>query len=436
MKLNSSYLSALQAVLFVVFLVITAWFNRFAADDFYFIGELSYKSFSEVYKHLYFNWHGRWTSNLSQLLSFKFSHFPGLLFILNIFTFGILINSIYQLVKTISMRYSFALTRQQLYVYAILFLSVFFFCSVSPSSTWFWHTSTVVYLWSVVAFLYLINIIIKQATTPYDYLTLILASIYLGGTNEPLVILSFIICAYSFYHAKHQKTVVSFVLILGAFLINYFSSGTAFRDNITPSLGIIDLILYVGYGTVKFLLFTSYKTFLAAITLAIPFYLLGKKIKSINYSFKVKKEVLLSVLAMLTIVILNQFIVIYALGGLAPDRATTASSIVIAVTIVRFMFLLGQHHKNKDSDFKPILLIINIGLIVFIGATSVIHYRYANAYDERLSFIENTKESPVIVKPLPFSGYIYSAEITNDSQHYSNQHLKSGLGLKQEIVLK
>jgi hypothetical protein len=53
-----------------------------------------------------------------------------------------------------------------------------------------------------------------------------------------------------------------------------------------------------------------------------------------------------------------------------------------------------------------------------------------------MNFIANNKEEIINVKPLPFSGYIYSAEISTDSSHFSNQHLKSGLGLDKLILLE
>jgi hypothetical protein len=436
MKLKTTYLIAIQGFLFVVFLIITSWFNRLAADDFYFIGELSNKSFQEVYHHLYFNWHGRWTSNFSQLISFKFYDLPFFLFITNLVTFSFLFGSIFYLAKNLNNRLTLRLSKNQLIIYSFIFLSVFFFCSVSPSSTWFWHTSTVVYIGSVIAFIYLLASFVKPFFSILDYFILVIASIYLGGSNEPLAVFSLLFLAYHFYETKKKTVLLSFCLILIAFLINYFSSGTAFRDNITPSLGFIDLILYTGYGTLKFLFFSAYKTIIPALLLAIPFYLLGQKQVVEKSLFNPKKELIISLLFIGIITTLNQLIVIYALGGLAPDRATTATSILIAITIVRYLFLLGKHQPLISKNLKPLLTLICIGLVAFVSVTSYFHYNYASAYDQRIKMINNSTESIIKVKPLPFSGYLYSAEISTDSNYFSNQHLKAGLGLNRQIVLE
>ncbi|TXB66811.1 hypothetical protein FRY74_01100 [Vicingus serpentipes] len=435
MKLKATSLIALQGVLFIIFLIITSGFNRLAADDFYYIGELSTKSVSEVYQHLYFKWHGRWTSNFSQVISFKFYEFPFFLFFANLISFSFLFLSTYSLAANLKKRFVLNLNKNELIVYTFVFLSVFFFCCVSPSSSWFWHTSAVVYLWSVTAFIYLFALFIKPSTSILEYVLLVLSSIYLGGSNEPLALFSLVFLSYHFYQTKKATTILSFSLILIAFLINYFSSGTTFRDGITPSLSFGNLIVYTGYGTLKFFLFSSYKTFIPALLLASPFYLLGQKQSAEKSFFNPKKELLFSFLFIIFFAILNQLLVIYALGGLAPDRSTTASSILIALVIVRYLYLLGKHHKPNYLKLKLIIIFNCIGLFVFTSITSYYHFNYAKAYDERMEGIANSSEKLITVRPLPFSGYIYSAEISTDTNYFSNQHLKAGLGLDQEIRL-
>ena len=437
MNLKSSYLITIQNFLFVLFLVTTAWFNRWSADDYYFIGELNQKSFIEVYKHLHFNWHGRWTSNFFQLITFKYHHIPGFLFSLNLFTFSFLTISIYQLIKSVSKLISIQLSSKRIWMYSFAFLSVFFFCCVNPASTWFWQTSTVVYLWSVTAFIFLVSRLLKESISFFDYLILILSSIYIGGSNEPLAIITIIGLVFWYYRKKLDiKSMLSAVLILIALLINYFSSGTEFRDEITPGLGFIDLILYTGYGSLKYLLFNSYKTFIPAIILALPFYLLGRKQPPIGAGFNLKRETLVSFLIIIVAVVINQFIVVYALGGSAPDRSTTTSSIIISFVLVRYFFLLGQQHHNRKTNLAIVVLVSVIGMLVFNGFTSIYHYRYAKGYDQRIESIKSSKNGVIEVAPLPFSGYIYSAEISSDNKYFLNQHLKNGLGLKQEVVLK
>lgn len=434
---NVKKLIIVQSVLFVIFLIVTAWFNRFSSDDFYFIGELKSKSFKEFYSHLYFNWHGRWTSNISELLSFKISHIPKILFIFNILSFGFLFTSIFYFFKNINQFFNLSINKTTIRLYSLVFLGVLFFCSFSPSSTWFWHTSTVVYLWGISCFLFFIGALISSSTNFLTYFTLILSGIYFGGAYEPLAIITLLILiTLFFFNFNKSKILIGFSFVLTALLIDYLSSGTKFRDEITPSLGFVDFFLYTGYGTLKLLFATIYKTIFPAILLAIPFYFLGEK-STISYpNFNLKKEIIVSLVIVLTIAIINQAIVIYALGGLAPNRSTLITSLTTALAIIRLFFLIGTSQRLREKDLRVILLVNCIGLFFFLATTSFVHFNYSKSYDERMLYIKNSTEKVIKVKPLANSGYIYSAEISSDSNYFSNQHLKIGLGLKRPVILE
>ncbi|MCB0409963.1 MAG: hypothetical protein KDD29_07060, partial [Flavobacteriales bacterium] len=174
-KIKSTYLLTTSVILFTLFLVVTAWFNRFSADDFYFIGELKTKSFSELYQQLYYKWHGRWTSNFVQLLSFRFIKS---LFVLNLISFAILFLSFWSFLKTILVQFKTELSKSMQLIFSGVFMMIFFFCCVEPSSTWFWHTSSVVYLWSIAALLFAFSIFFKENISILNYLLLAISCIY------------------------------------------------------------------------------------------------------------------------------------------------------------------------------------------------------------------------------------------------------------------
>ncbi len=447
-KSKTTYLIAVQAILFFVFLVITFSFNRFAVDDYFFIGELRTKSFIDIYQHLYFEWHGRWTSNFLLISFIQFHKVPFFLFFYNCISVGILYISINRLLRILSSFYKIQLEKSLTKAYSVIALSVLFFCTISPSDSWVWYTSSIVYLWSTTAFIFSIALFFKDQKSLADYILFIIGLIYIGGANEPSTV--FVIGLLVFLILKKkEKTipVIGFLLIGTSFLINYLSPGTINRDGITPNLGVLDLILYTGYGSIKFLFFSIYKTFIPALLLATPFYFLGKNSKAISFNFNPKKELLKTILMIGILVFLNQLIITYALGGLAPDRSTITSSVIISMIIIRYLFLLGNKGSLK-TDFMSKILFFN--LIFLVGFTlyySVIHYNYAKAIDKRIEILnrhihiqsiskKDYSHPTLLVNPLPISGYIYSSEITNDPKHYKNQHLKSGLNLKNEVKLE
>ncbi len=433
-KINNLVL--LQALLFLVFLLITFFFNRFAVDDYYFIGEVNSKSFTQIYNDLYFKWHGRWTSNFLLAFFIQFYKVPFFLMLYNIVTVGLIYLGITKLLKSINNCYTLNFTKKSILTYSIVSLSVLFFCTISANDTWVWYTSSIVYLWSTMAFIYGLSIFFLKKVNWLNYIVLGVSVIYIGGSNEPLTLL--IILSLLFLLLKKKKktiSIVGLVLISTSFSINYFSPGTLNRDTITPNLAFIDLILYTGYSCVKFFFFSIHKTFIPALFIAFPFYLLGKKVDNTLTLFNPIKELIYSTLIIIGTVVFNQLIVVYALGGLSPDRSSIASSILIAILIIRYLFLLGNHHKEKYNKLGLVVSLNIVGLVIFNLYHAKVHYQYAQSIDERIEHILHTKSDPIKVKPLPESGYIYSAEITTDVGNYKNMHLKKGLGIDKDIIL-
>lgn len=437
MKLKSTYLISTQAILFALFLLIAFFFNRFAVDDYHFIGELRTSSFSKIYSHLYYDWHGRWTSNFLLVYLLKFHQLPLFLTLYNIFSVSVLCFGIFRLLKSVNSYYNLNFSKKILLTYTIISISVFFFCTISANDTWLWYTSTVVYLWSTIAFFWGVNLFFNKKKNFFNYLIFGVSAIYIGGSNEPLTFL--IILSLLFMLAKKREftlSTVGIIAICASFLINYLSPGTQHRDVITPDLNFVDLALYTGYSIIKYLFFTIYKTFIPALFLGLPFYLLGKKINTaLIENFKPIKALVSSLVLIIGVVGLNQLIVVYALGGLSPDRSGIASSIVIAIILVRYLFLLGNYHQEKYNAIKYLLVLNVVVLIGFNGYYANVHYTYSKAVDERIEFIKQHDNGIIRVSSLPKSGYIYSAEITSDANNFKNQHLKNGLGVKNDIVL-
>ncbi len=436
MKFKLTALIPFQAILFVLFLLLTFFFNRFAADDYFFIGELRSSSFKEIYNHLYYEWHGRWTSNFLLVYFLKFNQAPLFLMVYNTISVGLLYVGITRSLYAINLYYQLSIKKKTLLIYSVIAISVLFFCTVSASDTWLWYTSSIVYLWSTTAFFFGLSIFFKTQKNFLDYLIFGLSVIYIGGSNEPLTIL--IILALLFLILKKKETIVSCLgifLILGAFLINYLSPGTLHRDEITEPLGNLDLWLYSGYAFVDFLFRNFHTTFLPALFLALPFYLLGKQITPSSNKFYPVKQLLISILLIGCVTFFNQMIVVQALGSLPPHRSSMMSSIFIALVMIRYLFLLGRYHQSKFKFIKYIMVVNILGLITFTGYYSMIHNTYSKAVDNRIEQLILDDNNLHQVVALPNSGYLYSAEITPDTSHYTNQHLKSGLGLTNDVML-
>ena len=437
-KIKSTHLILLQAVLFVIFLLVTSWFNRFTADDYHFIGELNSKSFQEIYAQLYFHWHGRWSSNFLLLAFLELRNIPHFLFVYFIFSYSFLLLGISSLLKQINNKIQLQLTQKQIVLYSFITIGVLFFCTINPNETWFWYTSSVVYFWSIIAFFFGASSFIKTKKTILDYLIILICLLYIGGSNEPLTAFIGLILFYQTIRKKKKLVaILSLIVLSTAFLINYLSKGTLNRDEITPSLGILDWILYIGFGSIKHLFFSIYKAYLPVILFALPFYYLGKQSDFKTVNFNPKKQLLYSLLGAVVLVVLNQLIVITALGGLSPDRAMIGSSVFIMMLFIRYAFLLGNHQKELSFQTRPFIIFNVIALLIFNVSYFRVHQHFSYKYDERIDKItQPTTQKVIEVIPLPFSGYIYNPELKENSDYFVNQHLKSGLGIDSELILK
>ncbi len=437
MKIKTAHIILSQAVLMVTFLVLTAWFNRFSADDYFCIGELRNFSFFEIYKKLYLTWTGRWTLYFVILLIMKFSQFSYFLFLIGVTNIFMLFYSVYCLFRQLNLNFMTNFSKITLWTYAIIFSGVFFFFTHSVGQSWFWISASLAYLWSCIFFIYGLSRWLKPTHHFIDYLIIVLCGLYIGGSNEVLALATILVLIIGFYaKIKRLLILVPLVAVVSSFSIYYFSPGTAYRDEITSNLSVVNLILYVGYGTMKYLIIDGYKTILPAVVFGIPFIVLGKNY-SMQYVQKVslKNEFIKTIGFVVIFTIFNQFVVIYALGGLAPDRATITTSLLSSLVLVRYLFLYGIYLKQQKINFKPLLLILMFLMVGFNLIFFQIHREYSQSVDRRMVSILKNANKVIEVEKLPDAGYLNSAEITTDSTHFLNRHLKYGLGIDRAIVL-
>lgn len=432
-----------QTLLWGFFFVSTAYFNRFAADDFYFINEIKAKSSYDIFYHLQYEWHGRFASNflLSWLIQWLDTSWS--LMVFNITCIALLFLAMLRLSIIISRRY---LTSAQPIGWLILTsVSVFFFISFSVNDVWFWLTGAMVYFTSAIALFFLVGSLINPDKKIVDFILIFICSLFIGGSNETMTIIILLFLGYFFFYKHYSKSdkiaiVISAAILISGFAVIYFSTGTAYRDKITPSLNAMDVVLYTGYATVKTLFFQFHKTFLPALILALPLIFLRIKIKD-KERFNPIKEFIFSSILIGGVVFINHLIAVIPLGALSPERITTVSSVLILILLLRYLILLGNKITISEKVKKVILLTNTIGMLIFVVVMFNRHKNYAEAYDARMEKLTKLKKTvshqdPIYLEPLPVSGYIPTAEITTDTTHFLNVDLKNHFNLKNDLILR
>jgi hypothetical protein len=434
----------IQVVLWSFFIISTAYFNRYAADDFYFISEIKNNSAVEIFNHLQFNWHGRFASNLLIAYLLPLTKFPFFLMVFNLSSCLLLYMAIIRLTKNVASFYAINLKNKSLF--AFLAITVFFFLTLSPNDVWFWLTGSVVYLYSTITLFFLLSVFFKNEKNNVDYFLLVVSSVYIGGSNEPMALILLLFLAIFAVKQPLQFKIqlpylLSATLLFSGFCVIFFSSGTAIRDELTPSLEWTNVVLFTAYSTVKSLLFKLHYTFIPAILLAFPFYMLGTKSKYKLENFQPIRQLVYAALLIVFIVIINHLIVVIPLGALPPDRATMVSSVLILILLIRYLFLLGSKIDISEKMKKVILILNTIGVLIFVIVTFQIHKNYATAYDKRMDELVKIKtniihQQPIYLKALPNSGYLPTAEIRTDTTHFLNVDLKRHFELNNALILE
>lgn len=430
-----------QTLLWGFFFVSTAYFNRFAADDFYFINEIKAKSSYDIFYHLQFNWNGRYFSNAILAWCIQWGSSPSFLMIFNLISILLLYLSINRLVNKVVLLYNINL-KQRSFI-AFIILSVFFFTSKAVNDVWFWYSGAAIYLSTTIALFLLLSVLITPKKTPVDFMILIMASTAIPGANEAMAIILILFFIFWLVVIKPKNKLpilLALTIMLIGFFINYSGNGTAYRDKITPSLNAMDVVLYTGYATVKTLFFQFHKTFLPALILALPLIFLRIKIKD-KERFNPIKEFIFSSILISGVVFINHLIAVIPLGALSPERITIVSSVLILILLLRYLILLGNKITISEKAKKVILLTNTIGMLIFVVVMFNRHKNYAEAYDARMEKLIKLKKTvshqdPIYLEPLPVSGYIPTAEITTDTTHFLNVDLKNHFNLKNDLILR
>ena len=431
----------IQVVLWSFFFISTAYFNRYAADDFYFLYAIKTKTPFEIFHHLQFDWNGRFFSNWILAWFIQWGDSSYFLMIFNFISILLLYLGIKRLLRMVTLFYQIKFNNQNLL--SFLILTVFFFTSKAINDVWFWYSGAAIYMSSTIALFFLLSVFFNKEKALVDWVILIIASIAIPGANEAMtIILLIFICWFLVFRRNQQKIplLISAIILTIFFLINYLGKGTAIRDNITPDLNWLDVILYTGYATVKTLFFQFHKTFLPALFLAMPIIFLNVKRTNVN-KFHPLKELGYSCVIISIVVFTNHIIAVIPLGALSPERITTVSSLLILILLFRYLFLLGSEITISEKLKKVILTINTVGVLVFVVASFQIHNNYATAYDKRMDELAKIKTSithqhPIYLKPLPHSGYLPSAEITTDTTHFLNVDLKRHFKLNNALILE
>jgi len=452
-------LLSLCSLSFLLLVLTLSYYNRFAVDDYHYISHLRNLGVWGSMQYDYTFWGGRWATNL--LWSIVYCNYQHS-FVLVLFTFSniiFLVASLFFLLRNIpvlvNIKFSSKLTLLNYCAITVMFV---FLISPSKGEIWLWAASGFTYLLSISCFLCGFAMVTARKNNIFSYLLMVLCFIYTGGASEVYAITCVFILLFSLLFISKTKNpnisasrksflikcCIALIFLLIAWIISIVAPGNSERASKLPEASVIGTF-YMAFSALGKLIL--YKI-LPLSPWIIPFslisiylgYLNGNEEKKIDWKNYLKKFLYSSIL-LLFIVYCLLYISCYSLSDMAPDRSLSQILFMIVLFITGWLFFLGykciKNAKILSYCFYISTLFIIISLIELTVRQQKIMSAYATATDQRKEYLLDLEKAGnkkvITVKPLPSSGFLYSAEVTEDTLNYRNEHYEDGLGLNYKI---
>jgi len=433
--------------------------NRFAVDDYYHIHDEHLFGIWGGMLEGYYHWGGRWTSYLLWDLIYHFHKYPFALFFYSISVISCFILAVYFLLMRIFDFFKIASTKFLILNYSILFTTFTFLISYNKGEIWFWAQSTAMFMFSIIAFLFGLGIIIGKRTKFYHFLLFAICFTYSGGAGETYAqfYIIFLLCAgccMLFIRKKPLilklkeralgKILFSLAFLIASFIISVKAPGNAIRATWLPEPSFSNTFYIALKSLVKLIIYKLPIQLLWIKLFSIPCiyigYLLGKENQKLPYSYFYKK-LFISLLLLVALAYILIFPSCYVLSEIGPDRSLSQVLLVIVIFCASWAFIFGYRCVKTAGLLRYFSYVASGVIIVSLIVINVMQFRtvsaYAIALDKRTSDLlelksqNNTKT--ITLKALPPSGFLYSAEISPDTSYFGNEHYRLGLFLDFKV---
>ncbi len=449
----------LTAILFLFLVLLLCFFNRLAADDFYFLFAQQQLGTIACVEYCYATFSGRWMAYSLTCGALQFAKAPYFLLVFGILTVSFIGLAIGNLIHRTNELVGMKMKRNEIVLHSVLLLCTFFFVNFGIAETWFWYTSVCSYLLSSGALIFLITELSKSKVTLSSFFILIVFPLFIGGSSESFAVIGILALLFVFTlsfsgHPKLRALVktnhriklgLALVLLAVSFTITAWAPGNSIRLSMLPHPTVGSQLFAPFKAFVKVGFLTLKNQFVYLILFSFPWFYLGFKQRGeelISFFKFVKKIkfIFFATAVMLFILILPSTMV---LNETPPVRALEQFSFVLCFATA-LLFYAGGKQVVFASRKVEFLSRFSVWIMLVLLLTIIINqYRvtskYAELYDARMEILKNRSMqngAPLLLDSLPPSGMLYSAEISVDSNFYSNQHLQHALQLSRGIAVK
>jgi len=456
------FLLSVMNIAFIFLLLMLGSHNRFTSDDHGMIYLLNSFGITGGTKYLYLNWSTSW-SIFILLLSIISWLYSGASFIW--YTVLVLVLLGIACKKILSFAFSHWGIRLPGYLlinYSVLLCATFFFLSFDKGESWFWITCSVEYLLGFVILLLGISAVLSSSTTLFNYILIALFFTCVGGGVLPVVLVAY--SSFFIYYAislrkfgfkvkssqnKFAKKVhVAFLFFFISALFMLLGPGKTARMATLPEPSFITAFGMFAKGVGKAAIHELPYALPVFFLCIIPWILLGHHFKKTGITLlrkiDLKKSLFRVIIGFAGLILVTLFPAAYLLSDIPPYRVWTQVYFGMAVLCCFGGLVFGNLTSIRHSFINA--LFISSGLVSLVLICVICYHQfkvvsvYSKAVDtrlERLEALEKKKNNKLIVlKKLPPSGLLYSAEVSTDSLHFNNDNLRKGLGLHFRVKLE
>jgi hypothetical protein len=410
--------------------------NRPAQDDFFFIYLASEKGIIGGVLFQYLNWCTRYGGLLFGISVAKLSHIP---FTYNVFSLLLMSAMSLEFSKWIKhLQNQYSANIQNSKAYGMLLCAALFIATPEKGETWFWLASTCTYLFSLICLSGLLRHIIFPKTNKTAYVWIAIYAFAVGSMNETLATptLTALIILTIFTKIKKntirlQALIIAVLALSIAFIILLLAPGNALRAS-----------AFSPPNWSEWPVENLYLTWWLIRNAIIPYagwILTGALIGGIVL-FKANPKILplrSSILITLTFPIL-----LFCFQGMItkltaePAAQRTLFPIIAVLWLTLSLLFQSILHCTFKENIPPYLYLASVTIWWILCTTLWIQQApttltYAKQFDTRISILSSPDYcdyKPALPK-LPESGWLYSAEISNDTAHFSVNHLRKGLNM-------
>ncbi len=395
----------LTAILFLFLVLLLCFFNRLAADDFYFLYAQQQLGTLACVKYCYATFSGRWMAYSLTCGALQFANAPYFLLVFGILTVSFIGLAIGNLIRRTNELVGMKMKRKEIVLHSVLLLCTFFFVNFGIAETWFWYTSVCSYLLSLGALIFLITELSKSKLNFSSFLILIVFPLFIGGASESFAVIGILALLFIFIlsfsaHPKLRKLVktnhrlklgIALVLLTVSLTITALAPGNSIRLSMLPHPTVSSQLIapFKAFAKVGFLTFKNQFVFL--LLFSFPWFYLGYKqretvlISGIDFIRKFKL-IFIALLVLLFILILPSSLI---LNETPPVRALEQFSFVLCFAAALLFYAAGKQvyiaPKRVDLMSRLCTWMMILFLLTCIFNQYQITGKYAEMYDTRIS---------------------------------------------------